>query len=133
MRVDASSGAPRLVVDGKPVRAQDVLRLAGNQAAVGWCGRRREIGFEFVPTQDELQTATMHFRFGQSAGTVDLDDIRVQDLTTGEDVFAPCDFESGEAAFTRPTGRPGRRVKVTRWAESKSGRIAAATAPPDCA
>jgi beta-galactosidase len=99
VRVDASSGAPRLVVDGKPVRARMFFGIPGTKPLRADTAGA-EISFEFIPTQDEPRAATMHFRFGQLAGTVDLDDIRVQDLTTGEDVLAPCDFESGESALT---------------------------------
>ena len=98
VRVDASSGAPRLVVDGKPVRARMFFGLPGTRPIAA-----QESGtlvrFEFTPADDEPRTATMHFRFGQLAGTVDLDDIRVHDLTNGAEVLETCDFESGAEAF----------------------------------
>jgi len=103
VRVDASSGAPRLLVDGQPVRARMFFGLPGSRPLPA-TPEGAEIGFEFVPAQDELRSATMHFRFGQVPGVVDLDDIRVEDLTTGEQVFAPCDFESGVDALTSHWG-----------------------------
>ncbi|MHB8952666.1 MAG: beta-galactosidase [Pirellulaceae bacterium] len=99
VRVDASSGAPRLVVDGKPVRARMFFGLPGTKP-LSADAAGSEISFEFTPTRDEPHAATMHLRFGQRAGTVELDDIRVQDLTTGVDVLASCDFESGNEALT---------------------------------
>ncbi|MHB8972365.1 MAG: hypothetical protein ACYC3X_14035 [Pirellulaceae bacterium] len=99
VRVDVSTGAPRLVVDGKPVRARMFFGLPGTKPLPA-TATGGEISFEFTPAQDELRAATMHLRFGQVAGTVDVDDIRVQDLTTGEDVLATCDFESGTGALT---------------------------------
>jgi len=99
VRVDAASGAPRLMVDGKPVRARMFWGAPGTKPLpVSPAGG--EIVFEFQPTQDEPRSATMHFRFGQKPGTIDLDDIRVQDLTDGHDALARCDFESGPAAFS---------------------------------
>ena len=87
VRVDASSGAPRLVVDGKPVRARVFWGAPGTRplpvAKVGG-----PITFEFSPTEDEPAAATMHFRFGTVAGDVYLDDIRVVDLGTGQDDIA---------------------------------------------
>ena len=122
VRVDASSGAPRLVVDGKPVRARMFFGIPGTKPlpadTVG-----TEISFEFVPAQDEPRTATMHFRFGPSAGTVDLDDIRVQDLTTGDDVLAQCDFESGESAFTSHWNV---------WPEGERNTVGRVEVRPDC-
>lgn len=99
VRVDASSGAPRLIVDGKPVRARMFFGLPGTKPlAADSAGR--EISFEFTPTQDEPHAATMHFRFGQTPGSIDLDNIRVEDLTAGGDALATCDFEAGERALT---------------------------------
>jgi beta-galactosidase len=99
VRVDASSGAPRLVVDGKPVRGRMFFGMPGTKPiAVGTAGG--VIQFEFVAAQDAEKAGTMHFRFGQKPGTIDLDDIRVENLTTGQDVLPRCDFESGPTAFT---------------------------------
>ncbi|MCX7669094.1 MAG: hypothetical protein N2439_03360, partial [Anaerolineae bacterium] len=99
VRVDAASGAPRLVVDGKPVRARMFWGAPGTGLLrVGEAGG--QVVFEFSPAQDEPKIATMHFRFGQKPGVVILDGIRVEDLTIGQDVLPTCGFESGEADFT---------------------------------
>ncbi|MHB1035115.1 MAG: beta-galactosidase [Pirellulales bacterium] len=99
VRVDASSGAPRLVVDGKPVRARMFFGMPGTKP-VKAPTTGGPIAFEFVAAQDAPRTGTMHFRFGQTPGSIELDDIRVEDLTTGKDVLPRCDFEQGAAAFT---------------------------------
>jgi len=100
VRVDVSAGAPRLVVDGEPVRARMFFGLPGTKPLRAEPSGT-DISFEFVSAHDEPGRATLHLRFGQLAGGVDLDAIRMQDLTTGQDVFAPCDFESGDDAFAR--------------------------------
>ena len=99
VRVDATSGAPRLLVDEKPVRARMFWGAPGT-GAVRVAPEGTEILFEFSPHQDEPGNATMHFRFGQTAGGVDLDNIRVEDLTSGQDVLPVCSFESGQPDFS---------------------------------
>jgi hypothetical protein len=99
VRVDAASGAPRLVVDGKPVRARMFFGIPGN-ASLPAATAGGQIAFEFSPAQNEPKIATLHFRFGQTPGTIDLDDIRVEDLTSGQDVLPKCGFESGTSEFT---------------------------------
>ncbi len=100
VRVDAASGAPRIVVDGRPVRARMFWGAPGSRplplATAG-----QDIEFEFSPAQDEPARATMHLRFGQTPGVVCLDDLQVVDLTTGRDVLPLQDFESGLESFTR--------------------------------
>lgn len=99
VRVDAASGAPRLVVDGKPVRARMFWGAPGTKPLrIDPAGS--QVTFEFSPAHDEPRIATMHFRFGQTPGTVDLDEIRVEDLTTGHDVLPKCSFESGMSEFS---------------------------------
>ena len=99
VRIDATSGSPRIIVDGKPVRARVFFGIPGTKplpvSATGG-----PVTFEFTPAEDEPQRTTMHFRFGQTPGTVDLDDVRVEDLTTGKDVLPQCTFESGSSDFT---------------------------------
>ncbi|MCU0874154.1 MAG: beta-galactosidase [Pirellulaceae bacterium] len=100
MRVDASAGAPRMVVDGRPVRARMFWGAPGSRPlSVGTAGQ--EVEFEFSPPQDELAKATMHFRFGQTPGEIWLDELQVRDLTAGRDVIPVQDFESGMEGFQR--------------------------------
>jgi hypothetical protein len=80
VRVDASAGAPRIVVDGRPVRARMFWGAPGSRPlSVGTEGQ--EVEFEFSPPQDEPAKATMHFRFGQTPGDIWLDELHVRDLT----------------------------------------------------
>ncbi len=108
VRVDPAGGAPRLTVDGKPVRARMFWGAsAGSPLPIE--PEAREVSFEFNALESEPEGATMHFRFGQQAGDIYLDDVRVRDVDTGEDAVPTCDFESGPEAFTRdwtfwPTG-----------------------------
>ena len=52
VRVDASAGAPRIVVDGRPVRARMFWGAPGSRPlSVGPGGQ--EVEFEFSPPQDE--------------------------------------------------------------------------------
>lgn len=112
VRVDTSRGAPQLVVDGEPVRARMFFGLPG-VAPVSTDASGGEVSFEFVPTQDEPAHATMHFRFGPVPGTIDLDEIHVRDMTTGEDVLWS-DFEGGADSFSNRwnTFPPGDRNTV---------------------
>jgi len=99
VRVDTSTGSPRLLVDGRPVRARMFFGLPGTKP-MPVSERAARVSFEFWPSEDELRSATMHFPFGQVAGTIVLDDLRVEDLTTGQEVLAHGDFETGESSFT---------------------------------
>jgi beta-galactosidase len=99
VHVDPANGAPRLVVDGKPVRARMFFGIPGS-APVSVSPEWREIQFEFTPGFD-ANDGTMHFRFGQEPGEIFLDDIQVTDLDAGSDVIKRCDFEGGLQSFSR--------------------------------
>ncbi len=99
VRVEVVDGVPRLVVDGQPVRARMFWGAPGSgRVQVGPEGGR--VTFQFTAAEDEPARATMHFRFGHLPGTVELDDIRVVDLTAGQDVLSPCRFDGGMDDFT---------------------------------
>jgi hypothetical protein len=108
VRVDASSGVPRLMVDSRPVRPRMFFGGPGSAPIkIGSAGR--SVDFEFVAENDSLDSGTLHFRFGQASGDVFLDNIRIIDLATGKDVTAMADFEDGPDSFSRawtswPTG-----------------------------
>lgn len=138
VRVDPAGGAPRLLVDGKPVRAR-MFWGASAGAPIPIEPQASVVDFEFIALESEPEHATMHFRFGQQAGDIFLDDIRVQDLDTGRDVIATCDFESGLEAFAKdwtfwPTGEANTVATVN--VEAGVGRDGSAglhiklTAPP---
>jgi len=99
VRVDSAGGAPRWVVNGKPVRAR-VFWGAPGPSHLRISPVPQHISFEFVAL-DTSSNATMHFRFGQTPGQVALDDIQVTDLSGNRDVLPRCDFESGPESFER--------------------------------
>jgi len=100
VRIDASAGAPRILVDGRPVRARMFWGAPGSRPlSIGTASQLVE--FEFSPAHDEPGQATMHFRFGQTPGEVWLDDLHVFDLTSGQDVIPVQDFAAGMDAFRR--------------------------------
>lgn len=116
VRVDASSGVPRLMVDGKPARA----RLFWGQPGTGPVRLTPEgaaISFEFTAAHTELDKGTMHLRFGPTPGEIDLDDIRVVDVQSGQAVVPLCDFEGGIASFDRAwtTWPPPEKNTVGTW------------------
>ena len=138
VRVESPNGAPRIVVNGAPVRA----RMFWGQP--GWSALPLEpawtpITFEFTAT-GSAANGTMHFRFGPAAGDVFLDDIEVNDVDAQSALVPRCDFEAGETAFTRDWTfwPPDEANTVGRIAvEAHAGRDGSAglhvklSAPPD--
>lgn len=139
VRVDASSGSPRIVVDGKPVRARMFFGYPGVQ----WPVARetgREIAFEFSPNEDEPALAAMHLRFGNAPGNIYLDDIRCVDLNTGQDVFPEAKFEAATKNFhqewsvwpPKPQNTVGAvSVEPGKGRDGSAGLHIAIKAPPD--
>jgi hypothetical protein len=100
VRVAVSSGVPRLVVNGQPVRPRMFFGGPGSSPIkVEPAGRLVE--FDFIAQEDAPDTGTLHFRFGQTAGDVFLDNIRVVDMVSGKDVAPLADFENGQDSFIR--------------------------------
>jgi beta-galactosidase len=139
VRVDASSGAPRIVIDGKPVRAR--MFFGGPGARPMPAGpAAREVTFDFTATEDEPAKATMHFRFGRTPGDIYLDDIRVVDLADGQSVFPTADFEGGQESFSKswtfwPTGAANTvgtiKVEPQAGQSGSAGLHVTLKAPPD--
>ncbi|GAB4136900.1 MAG: hypothetical protein Kow0040_23210 [Thermogutta sp.] len=100
VRVEVVEGAPRLVVDGKPVRARMFWGASG-PGLVTVLPEARQFVFAFTAEDDEPGRATVHFRFGTEPGTMVLDDIRIFDLTDQREVLPTCRFEGGMDDFTR--------------------------------
>ena len=95
VRVDATGGAPRICVDGQPVRARMFFGMPGTSPLkVGVTPG--EVAFEFTALEDEPAKATLHFRFGQQPGEIDLSDLRVVDLGTDRDVLGGEGFQGLE-------------------------------------
>ena len=120
VRVDATGGAPRLLVDGKPVRARMFFGIPGS-APIAVPAEPKQVAFDFTASKS-ADTGTMHFRFGNRAGSVDLDDIHVVDLDEGREVLPRCDFENGPASLARgwTVWPPGEKNTVGR-VEVKAG------------
>lgn len=105
--MDPAGGAPRLLVNGEPVRARMFWGAPGStplKLTTEW----KQISFEFTAS-GSASNGTMHFRFGSEPGDIFLDDIHVADLDAGRDLIPRCDFESGPESFKRdwtfwPTG-----------------------------
>ncbi|NQT12666.1 MAG: hypothetical protein HQ582_07955, partial [Planctomycetes bacterium] len=122
VRVDSSAGAPRLLVDGKPVRARMFWGAPGSGLIpVGPQGER--ITFEFSPSEDELSRATMHFRFGATPGTVCLDDVHVVEIDAGQDVVPRQQYEQGIDDFNR---------HWTIWPPGPQNTVGAVEVKPGC-
>jgi beta-galactosidase len=107
VRVDPAGGAPRLVVNGEPVRARMFWGAPGS-APIPVSNTWQEVRFEFTASGN-ASNGTMHVRFGEVPGHVYFDDIRVTDLDGAVDLVPRCDFESGPGSFAQdwtfwPTG-----------------------------
>lgn len=100
VRIEVSSGVPRLVVNGQPVRPRMFFGGPGS-APVRVEPAGRLVEFEFVAQEDAPDTGTLHFRFGQTPGDVFLDNIRILDVASGKAVAPLADFESGPDSFSR--------------------------------
>ena len=99
VRVDAAGGAPRLVVNGEPVRARMFFGMPGSAPIrVGTNGQPVE--FEFHAT-GSASNGTLHLRFGAQPGEVWLDNLEVTDLDTGTPTLPRCDFENGPGSFAQ--------------------------------
>jgi hypothetical protein len=106
VRVDPAGGAPRLVVNGQPVRSRMFWGAPGSSPiAVGtdW----KDYAFEFT-SRGDADNGTLHVRFGQSPGAVWLDSFRIVDRDDpGQAVLLNEDFETGDDQNTWtfwPTG-----------------------------
>lgn len=100
VRVRTDNDVPLIHVDGKPVRGRMFFGIPGRSEIAIKKGEN-QISFRFEAIETEARHATMHFRFGQKPGTVRLDDIRVVEEGSGQDVIPTCDFDDGMAAFSR--------------------------------
>ena len=99
VRVESRSGAPRLVVNGQPVRPR-VFFSGPGLAPIKIEPAGRSVEFEFIAQEDARNTGTLHFRFGQIPGDVFLDNIRIAEVVSAKDVAPLSDFESGPDAFS---------------------------------
>jgi hypothetical protein len=89
-----------LLVNGEPVRPRMFFGGPG-QATLRVEPTSPVFEFEFAAQEDAANAGTLHFRFGQAAGDVFLDNIRIVDVALGRDLAPACDFESGSDSFSR--------------------------------
>lgn len=138
VRVESAGGAPRIVVDGEPVRARMFWGSPG-WSALPLEAEWKRIAFDFTAT-GSAENGTMHLRFGPSAGDVFLDDIEVRDADSQSALVPLSDFEAGEPSFTRdwtfwPAGAAntvGRlAVEAGAGREGSAGLHVELTAPRD--
>jgi len=135
-------GVPRIMVDGKAVRARFFFGGSGRRPFdIGPIGPGpRLISFDFSPGEDAGNSGTMHFRFGDSPDDIYLDDIRVTDIDTGADIIPLCNFDSGSPDAGKnwafwPTGP--KNTVATVGVEAGKGREGSGAlhiglkAPPD--
>jgi len=120
VRVRVDSGAPRLLVNGRPVRARMFFGGPGS-APLRVEPAGRAVEFEFTAREDAPGNGTLHFRFGHAAGDVFLDDIRIVDAASGEEVAPGADFESGRDSFAR---------QWTFWPPGAANTVGTATVEP---
>ncbi len=133
VRVEPRSGAPRLLVNGQPVRPRMFFGGPGS-VPVRIEPNGRTVEFDFVAQDDSRGKGTLHFRFGQAPGEVFADNIRIVDADTGEELAPTSDFEGELDSFARDwtTWPPGAANTVgTVTVEPSAG--AAGTAGLHCA
>lgn len=113
-RVEVKNGAPRILIDGQPIRARMFWGAPGQRPLP--VKQTRLVSFDFVASEDEPNRATMHFRFGHVEGDLYLDNLQVIDQDT-QRVVVGDDFEDAQALSKRwntwPTGDRNTVGRVT--------------------
>jgi hypothetical protein len=106
---------PQIHVDGKPVTPRffwGAMNGGNVQLGTEWA----EQSFEFCPGIDAHQQGTLHFRFGQLAGKIEVAHVRVRDAQTGEDILPVGSFVRPEVfARTWNTWPPPPANTVGKW------------------
>lgn len=131
VRVLPTRGGPQIHVDGKPIAPRFFWgAMSGGNIRLGeeWA----EESFEFRPGIDVHQQGTLHFRFGQLAGKIDLADVRVRDAQSGQDILPVDSFAKREVfASTWNTWPPPPANTVGKWEVSDGALHVVLVAPPD--
>ena len=91
--------AAHWLVDGQPVPAR-VFWGAPGPANLAIGPEAQTLAYEFT-SAGAASNGTLHFRFGRQPGQIDLDDVSVTDLDTGQELLPRADFEPGTASFQR--------------------------------
>lgn len=93
VRVQNRAGGPQICVNGQPIPPR-FFWGSENSARMSVGGNEAEKSFEFTPDTDVSNNGTLHFRFAQEPGEVDVRELRIVDVRTGADVFPPDSFSS---------------------------------------
>lgn len=91
--------AAHWLVDGQSVPAR-VFWGAPGPANLAIGPEAQALVYEFT-SAGAASNGTLHFRFGRRPGQIDLDDVSVTDLDTGQELLPRIDFEAGPASFQR--------------------------------
>lgn len=131
VRVLPTRGGPQIHVDDKPIAPRFFWgAMNGGSLRLGeeWADQ----SFEFCPGIDVQQQGTLHFRFGQLAGKIDLADVRVRDVQTGEDILLLDSFAK-PAVFTPTwnTWPPPPANTVGKWEVSAGALHVTLVDPPN--
>jgi len=131
VRVLPTRGGPQIHVDDKPIAPRFFWgAMNGGNLRLGeeWADQ----SFEFCPGIDVQQQGTLHFRFGQLAGKIDLADVRVRDVQTGEDILLLDSFAK-PAVFTPTwnTWPPPPANTVGKWEVSAGALHVTLVDPPN--
>lgn len=131
VRVRSTRGGPQIHADGQPI-APRFFWGAMNGGSVRLSPEWNVHTFDFCPGIDVQGQGTLHLRFGQLAGTVEIADLRVRDALTGEDVL-PADSLARPEAFARTwhTWPPPPANTVGRWAVSDGALHVTLADPPE--
>jgi len=130
VRVLPTRGGPQIHVDGKPIAPRffwGAMNAGNIQLGEEWADQ----SFEFCLGIDVRQQGTLHFRFGQLAGKVDVAEVRVRDAQTGEDILAIDSFAQPELfARTWNIWPPPPANTVGKWEISNGALHVTLTNPP---
>ncbi len=113
VKLISKNGVPQIHVDGQPIRPRmffgysSVSRSGSLLVGSEW----KEASLQFTAPESDSKTA-IHFRFGEDAGEIEFDDLRIRDLTEGKEIFFD-DFEKKQA-LQEPWGF---------WCENKTGKV----------
>ncbi|MDR2704313.1 MAG: beta-galactosidase [Planctomycetaceae bacterium] len=142
VRVDVANGAPRILVDGQPVRARMFFGNPGS-LPINVETNAQRLTFEFQPVESEPKTATMHIRFERKPTIISFDDILLEELDANgkpvRNVFGCCRFENGmddfknDWTFWPPVGELNTNCNVNiepnSGADNSSAMVVRLTAP----
>ena len=138
VRVETIRGAPRILVNGIPKRG----RFFYGQPASGTIDTVTDwklVKFSFKPQQDTI-TGTMHFRFGQKPGSVDLESIKIYESGNPDNPIVYSLFSAGITPFKAdwntwppvPQNTVGTVTAVTNGSDNHTGYLhVEVQAPPN--